>query len=114
MADLRVELYGELVGHLVGTDRRTFDFITHANAIERFGLGSTILSESVPFELVANRARASRRRNFFAELLPEGTALDTLAAEIRVSPDDAQLLGRRLRGRPRPRHRTLRQVAAGT
>jgi len=88
MADLRVELYGELVGHLVGANRRTFDFVTHANAIATFGLGSTILSESVPFDLVVNRARAARRRNFFAELLPEGSALDNLAAEIRVSTDD--------------------------
>jgi len=88
VGDLRVELYGELVGHLVGTDRRTFDFVTAKNAIDTFGLGSTILSESVPFDLISNRSRASRRRNFFAELLPEGTALDTLAAEIRVSNDE--------------------------
>ncbi len=45
MADLRVELYGELVGHLVGADRRIFDFIADKHAIETFGLGSTILSE---------------------------------------------------------------------
>jgi len=88
MADLRVELYGEVVGTLVGTDRRTFDFITKESAIAEFGLGSTILSESVPFELVTNRAKAGRRRNFFAELLPEGASLDNLAAEIRVSPED--------------------------
>jgi serine/threonine-protein kinase HipA len=88
MADLRVELYGVLVGHLVGTDRRVFDFLTHPTAIETFGLGSTILSESVPFDLVANRGRTARRRNFFAELLPEGAALENLAAEIRVGPDD--------------------------
>ncbi len=88
MADLRVELYGELVGHLVGVDRRSFDFIVNKNAIDTFGLGSTILSESVPFDLVANRSRAARRRNFFAELLPEGVALNNLAAEIRVSTDD--------------------------
>jgi len=37
---------------------------------------------------VVNRARAARRRNYFAELLPEGSALDNLAAEIRVSTDD--------------------------
>lgn len=88
MADLRVELYGEVVGTLVGTDHRTFDFVTDANAIARFGLGSTILSEAVPFELVPSRAKAARRRNFFAELLPEGASLDNLAAEIRVSNDD--------------------------
>ena len=88
MADLRVELYGELVGHLVGSDRRSFDFIATKHAIETFGLGNTILSESVPFDLIANRSRAARRRNFFAELLPEGSALDNLAGEIRVSTDD--------------------------
>ncbi|WP_010205514.1 type II toxin-antitoxin system HipA family toxin [Salinibacterium sp. PAMC 21357] len=88
MADLRVELYGELVGHLVGGDRRTFDFIATPEAIAAWGLGSTILSESVPLDLVANRSRAGRRRNFFAEILPEGRALENLAAEIRVSADD--------------------------
>jgi transcriptional regulator with XRE-family HTH domain len=70
MADLRVELYGELVGHLVGTDRQTFDFVATKNAIDTFGLGSTILSESVPFDLVASRRRASRRRNFFRRTPP--------------------------------------------
>ena len=58
------------------------------NAIETFGLGSTILCESVPFDLISNRSRAAHRRNFFAEVLPEGTALNNLAAEIRVSTDD--------------------------
>lgn len=55
MAHLRVELCGEIVGHLVGANRRTFDAVTLANAIETFGLGSTILLESVPFDLVVNR-----------------------------------------------------------
>src|SRR5665647_3907020 len=58
MADLRVELYGQLVGHLVGTDWRTFDFRTARAAVERFSLGSTILSEAIPLELVPTRARA--------------------------------------------------------
>src|SRR5665811_1267547 len=80
MADLRVELYGQLVGHLVGTDWRTFDFRTAREAVERFSLGSTILSEAIPLELVPTRARAERRRTFFAELLPEGRALTRLAA----------------------------------
>ena len=88
MAELRVELYGEIIGHLVGANRRTFDFATYANAIETFGLGSTILSESVPLDLVVNRGRTGRRRNFFAELLPEGSALDNLASGIGVSADD--------------------------
>jgi hypothetical protein len=48
VADLRVELYGELVGHLVGHDRSEFDFVASRNAIDTFGLGSKVLSESVP------------------------------------------------------------------
>jgi serine/threonine-protein kinase HipA len=88
MADLRVELYGEAVGTLIGSDRRTFDFSPDRKAADAFGVGSTILSESVPLDIVANRSRAARRRNFFSELLPEGTALDNLAAEIRVTTDD--------------------------
>ena len=92
MTDLRVELYGQLVGYLLGDNRRTFDFAADKNAIEKFGLGSTILSESVPLDLIANRGKAGRRRNFFAELLPEDTVLDNLAAEIRVSTDDITAL----------------------
>ena len=87
VGDLRVKLSSELVGHLVGPDRRTFDFVTARNATEAFGLGSMTLSVSVPFDLISTRSRAARRRNFFAELLPEGTALDNLAAEFRVSAD---------------------------
>ena len=51
----RDELRGELVSHLVGANRRTFDVVTLENAIETFGLGSTILSEPVPVDLVVNR-----------------------------------------------------------
>lgn len=45
VADLRVELYGELVGLLVGIDRRAVDFVAARNATDTFGLGSTFLSE---------------------------------------------------------------------
>ncbi|MBB5641064.1 HipA N-terminal domain-containing protein [Cryobacterium roopkundense] len=37
---------------------------------------------------MSNRSGALRIRNFFAELLPAGTALDPLAAEMRVCSDD--------------------------
>ena len=82
MGNLRVELYGTLIGHLEGTDWRTFDFRASREGVDRFSLGSTILSEAVPLELVASRARAERRRTFFAELLPEGRVLSRLAAAI--------------------------------
>lgn len=66
MADLRVELYGTLVGHLIGRDWRTFDLRTSAEGIERFALGSPFLSEAAPLQLVPTRARAERRRTFLA------------------------------------------------
>ncbi len=88
MADLRVELYGTLVGHLVGTDWRTFDFRASRDGIDRFSLGSTILSDAVPLELIPTRARAERRRTFFAELLPEGRVLTRLAAAIDTREHD--------------------------
>ena len=84
MADLRIELYG----HLIGKDWQAFDFRTDRAAFERLGLGSTVLSESVPLDAVQNRSRAARRRNFFAEMLPEGRVLTNLANTIRASEHD--------------------------
>ena len=88
MADLRVELYGTHVGDIVGTDWRTFDFRASRDGIARFSLGSTILSDAVPLELIPTRARAERRRTFFAELLPEGRVLTRLAAAIDTREHD--------------------------
>lgn len=88
MADLRIELYGHLIGHLVGKDWRAFDFRTDRTAFEHFELGSTVLSESVPLDAVQNRSRIARRRNFFAEILPEGRVLTNLANSIRVAEHD--------------------------
>lgn len=92
MGDLRVELYGHLVGWLTGTDWRTFDFHTDRSCFDHFGLGSTVLSESVPLELTTNRGRSSRRRNFFTELLPEGRILSNLAARIGTQEYDTPAL----------------------
>lgn len=88
MPELTVELYGQEVGRLVGADWRRFDFETSGNAIERFGLGSTLLSTSVPLVPFANRSQVARRRNFFAELLPEGDLLTDLAAQARLPEYD--------------------------
>lgn len=92
MTNLRVELYGHLVGHLVGKDWRTFDFATDRRAFEKFELGSTVLSESVPLDVISNRARTTRRRNFFTELLPEGRILTNLANSIRAAEHDTLTL----------------------
>lgn len=88
MGDLRVELYGRVVGHLVGTSSRTFDFRTDRSVLGHWPPGSTVLSESVPLSLVENRARAARRRNYFAELLPEGRVLSDLAGRARLAEND--------------------------
>jgi len=87
-SSLTVELYGDFVGELVGTDGRTFDFTTSTETFRNFSLGSTTLSMAVPLEPRPLRNRAARRRNFFAELLPEGRMLSNLASNIRVSEQD--------------------------
>ncbi|MBL7521483.1 HipA N-terminal domain-containing protein, partial [Frankia sp. CNm7] len=87
MADLVVELYGTQVGVLAGP-WRTFDFVTDAAAVERFGLNSTILSVAIPLTAVQIRARKDRRRNFFRELLPEARMLSRLAQQAGVSELD--------------------------
>lgn len=88
MPELRVELYGREVGTLAGADWRTFDFRTSPSVFEHFSLGSTVLSESVPLVPVHNRAKAGRRRNFFAELLPEGRILTAMARLAGVPERD--------------------------
>lgn len=88
MPELAVELYGQEVGRLVGADWRRFDFETAGTAIERFGLGSMLLSTSVPLVPFGNRSHVARRRNFFAELLPEGDLLADLAAQARLPEYD--------------------------
>lgn len=47
-ARAEVRLYGMTVGHLVGASWRDFDVRITDEAIERFGIGSTILSQSIP------------------------------------------------------------------
>lgn len=88
MGDLRVELYGAHIGDIVGTHFREFDFVTSRDAFRTFPLGATILSESVPLEAVPNRGRAARRRNFFTELLPEGTLRTYLAEQAGLQEWD--------------------------
>jgi serine/threonine-protein kinase HipA len=83
MADLVVELYGTQVGALTGP-WRTFDFVTDPAAVDRFGLGSTILSAAIPLTAVRARARKDRRQNFFRELLPEARMLSRLAQQAGV------------------------------
>ena len=88
MPSLEVHLYGMHVGDLEGETWRDFDFVTTPEAVERFGVGSTVLSESVPLVPHQPRGKAARRRVFFDELLPEGLARQRLADRARVTPTD--------------------------
>jgi serine/threonine-protein kinase HipA len=88
MADLVVELYGELVGVLRG-EWRTFDFAPDPAAVARLGIDSTMLSVAIPLTAVAVRSRKTRRQIFFRELLPEGRMLARLAQRAGVIDQDA-------------------------
>lgn len=85
---LAVELYGTVIGHLAGHDARTFDFVVDADARERFGSTSRVLSVGMPLAPSLPRQRAGRRRNWFAELLPEGDQLDYLLAQGGIRRGD--------------------------
>ncbi len=88
MPRLEVRLYETHVGDLVGDSWRDFDVVATSAGIDRFGVGSTVLSESVPLVPHQPRGKAARRRVFFDELLPEGAARQRLADRARVSPTD--------------------------
>lgn len=102
VARLRVELHGELLGHLVTGRGRDFDFEATADALRTHGLGSRVLSLAVPLSARGGRTQRALRTNYFAELLPEGDALERLAREARILPDDViamlRLYGRDVAG----------------
>lgn len=77
---LAIELYGVRIGTLDG-DARAFDFTPAAEAIETFGSNSPVLSTAIPLTAQQRRDRAGRRRNWFAELLPEGDQYEYLLAQ---------------------------------
>ncbi|ROS49521.1 type II toxin-antitoxin system HipA family toxin [Frigoribacterium sp. PhB24] len=86
MTELAVELYGHRVGTIVEA-AGTFDFHADADAIDRHGLGSSILSFAVPLVPRARPGDAPLRRNFFDEILPEGRARTRLAGNAKLAPD---------------------------
>ena len=88
MPSLEVHLYGTNLGDLVGETWRDFDFVASKESVETFGVGSTVLSESVPLVPRQPRGKAARRRVFFDELLPEGQARQRLADRARVTSTD--------------------------
>lgn len=72
---LAVELYDTVVGTLLG-DALTFDFTPTQAGIDRFGANSPVLSVAIPLASARRPDHASRRRNWFTELLPEGDQYD--------------------------------------
>ena len=84
---LAVELHGTIVGRLDG-DARTFDFTPSAEGVERFGTNSPVLSVAIPLAPVQRRDHAGRRRNWFAELLPEGDQYDYMLAQGGLRRED--------------------------
>jgi HipA-like protein len=67
---------------------RIFDFVADPAALEKYGLGSQVLSVAVPLLRSSTGGKADRRRNYFAELLPEGESLERLASDLRVPTND--------------------------
>ena len=77
---LAVELYDHIIGTLEG-DARDFDFFPMPSGLDRFGANSPVLSVAVPLTPAPRRDRATRRRNWFSELLPEGDQYDHMLAQ---------------------------------
>ncbi|MBN9192134.1 type II toxin-antitoxin system HipA family toxin [Microbacterium sp.] len=87
MPDLRVELYGVHVGTLSG-ERDRIDFEAHHDGLERFGLGSQVMSITVPLIRTTRDEDQGKRRAFFEEVLSEGGVRRTLAANARLDSDN--------------------------
>ena len=88
MTNLRVELYGVEVGQLIPRNSTEFEFNARPEIFQRFSLGSTVMSESVPLLEIQVRHGRSQRENFFAELLPEGDNLELLANLVGANKDE--------------------------
>lgn len=86
MTELHVELYGQAMGTLI-EGRAGFDFRADPDAVERHGVGSSILSFAVPLTEHPRAGGLRLRRNFFDEILPEGRARDRLAGNAKIAPD---------------------------
>jgi serine/threonine-protein kinase HipA len=84
---LTVSLYGTQIGYLEG-DNATFDFRFDADALDAFATNSRALSVAIPFQQRLPRHHASRRRNWFSELLPEGDYRSYLASLAGISAQD--------------------------
>lgn len=87
MTELRVDLYGVRIGTLVG-ERARFDFLAHRDGLERFGVGSQVMSVAVPLLRRSRRDSLAQRRAFFEEVLAEGGVRSTLAGNAKLDADN--------------------------
>ncbi|CAN5245511.1 type II toxin-antitoxin system HipA family toxin [soil metagenome] len=83
---LPVSLYGIHVGDLERIDSGSVTFRVAAEAVDRYGTASPVLSMSMP--LVRTRSYDASADSFFGGLLPEGEALDRLATYATTSRTD--------------------------
>lgn len=84
---LAVELHGTVVGTLADNGR-AFDFSVAEAGVERFGTNSTVLSIAIPLTPTQRRDHASRRQNWFNELLPEGDQYAHMVAQGGIRRGD--------------------------
>ena len=84
---LNVELYGVNVGTIIG-ENRTFDFQPSQEALDTFGINSTVLSVCIPLTPRARKEHASRRRNWFKELFPEGQQYQYMLSQGQLRQGD--------------------------
>ncbi len=73
MSALDIWLYGNRVGRLTSVRADHLSFEADADAIQRWGPGSSVLSIAVPLTTEV-KVPADRLRAFFNGLLPEGAA----------------------------------------
>lgn len=83
---LDVHLYGTVIGRMerAGTDAVVFE--SSRDGMDRFGVGSRILSRNLP--LGARRSTPEAATAFFGGLMPEGTGLTVLARQAGVPSND--------------------------
>ena len=94
MSLLIVDLYNHRLRALSG-ERGTFDFVADDEAIRRHGVGSTVLSFVIPLTSSPRPSDVGIRRNFFEEILAEGTARSRLGGNARIDDTNTMALLRR-------------------
>ncbi|GAA1879452.1 hypothetical protein GCM10009715_27570 [Paeniglutamicibacter psychrophenolicus] len=83
---LPVHLFGAAIGRIERAGSTSVVFCADHEGLDVYGVGSTILSASLPFSAAPSPAGAST--NFFGGLLPEGRGRTNLAKQAGVDSTD--------------------------